>query len=68
MIDKVKQVMFMDDEGQIEAGIMVNDKEVICACCGALFEIGEDCHIIKEFDEWVNFSYDIGDTPRSWGR
>lgn len=60
-----------EDEVRFENGIAYDD-EIICACCGAIFEIddviadAEFCGIpeataIQEYGMWVNFSEYIGE-------
>ena len=59
------QVQFWDDEGYC-AGILVG-RQVICGCCGALYDIDEiiesatedDVAAILLFDTWVDISAEI---------
>ena len=46
-------------EESIEYGIAYND-EVICACCGCIFELDE-IEILEEYEDWIDFKYEIGD-------
>lgn len=63
------QVMFYDGEHMC-AGIMLGDK-IVCACCGAVFEVDEVVsnavedgrEAIRMFQIWANISEEIqGDT------
>ena len=45
--------------GSIGYGIAYND-EVICACCGGIFELDE-IEILEEYEDWIDFKYEIGD-------
>lgn len=57
-----KQVIFMDEEGCVEGGILVNDtpKEqyVICGCCGGILE-PEQYTILYQYPDWCNVSDEI---------
>ena len=47
-----KQVIFMDNEGNVQAGIWNQDRnEIICGCCGATIESG-DFVLLHIYDEW----------------
>lgn len=46
-------VIFKDDEDSTQAGIAYHD-EIICACCGGVFETSE-AHDIKVVD-WVDLT------------
>ncbi|NCU28590.1 MAG: hypothetical protein EOM85_02895 [Candidatus Moranbacteria bacterium] len=55
------QVVFTFDNGtnrERRAGIAYHD-EIICACCGGIFEMEEDLVIEKELP-WVDFCEEIG--------
>lgn len=56
--DNPTQVAFLDFDGDLSYGIAYKD-EIICACCGSVFEI-EEVEIIKELD-WLNFEDFIKD-------
>ena len=56
--EKPTQVRFMDYDGTINIGIAYKN-EIICACCGGVYEI-EDLLLhqpqeIKEWEFWVDF-------------
>lgn len=53
------QVIFMDNEGNVQAGIWnQNRDEIICGCCGATIESG-DFVLLHIYDEWLNISDEI---------
>lgn len=53
------QVIFMDNEGNVQAGIWNQDRdEIICGCCGATIESG-DFVLLHIYDEWLNISDEI---------
>ena len=54
-----KQVIFMDNEGTVKAGIWNQDRnEIICGCCGATIESG-DFVILHNYEEWLNITDEI---------
>ena len=54
-----KQVIFMDNEGTVQAGIWNQDRdEIICGCCGATIESG-DFVLLHIYDEWLNITDEI---------
>lgn len=59
--ERPTQVKFCEigAEESIEYGIAYND-EVICACCGGIFELDE-VEILEEYEDWIDFKYEIGD-------
>lgn len=53
------QVIFMDNEGTVQAGIWNQDRdEIICGCCGATIESG-DFVLLYIYDEWLNITDEI---------
>lgn len=50
---KPTQVLFIDEEDTLCAGIAYDDV-IICACCGSVYE-QEEVEILCELP-WVNFS------------
>lgn len=69
------QVLFVDAEGTRCSGIAYRD-EIICGCCGGIFNI-EDViefapeyvqHPIHEYDRWIDISDEIrgGEYPESF--
>lgn len=60
-----KQIILLDKEDapfQKHAGIMLDNGDVVCACCGGLLEAseqGETWELVKELD-WVNIDKEIG--------
>lgn len=54
-----KQVIFMDNEGNVCSGIWNQDRdEIICGCCGATIESG-DFVLLHIYDEWLDISDEI---------
>ena len=54
----MKQVKFIDkneETNNVYGGILMDDGNVICACCGGVFE-ADDIEIIEEYDTWVDFT------------
>ena len=54
----MKQVKFIDkneETNNVYGGILMDDGDVICACCGGVFE-ADDIEIIEEYDTWVDFT------------
>ena len=66
--DTPKQVVFSDPDnaGKWQVGIAYQD-EIICACCGGLFEI-EEIDIIHAYADWVDIATEIvgGELPESF--
>ena len=55
----MKQIKFHEVGEDIEiGGILLDDGNIICGCCGSLFE-PEDVEIIKEYESWINLSEEI---------
>lgn len=50
-----KQVIFQDAEGTVCGGILLDSGEVICLCCGSIFE-PEDYDIIDRREDWVDLT------------
>lgn len=59
----VKQIKFKDIENDvIHGGILLDDGNVVCGCCGGIHEKDEQgvtWQLIKEYDSWVNLDGDI---------
>ena len=55
---ETKQVKFKDFEGNILGGIMIDNKFVICGCCGGVFEM-EEIEILEVYKVWLNISDEI---------
>ena len=55
----MKQIKFHEVGENIEiGGILLDDGNIICGCCGSLFE-PEDVEIIKEYENWIDLSEEI---------
>lgn len=60
----MRQVKFMDSDGAIYGGILLEDGSIICGCCGGVFpsddigkiEEGAEAEIVEAYDYWVNIS------------
>ena len=58
---EIKQVKFKDtnfEGNNILGGIMVDNKFVICGCCGGVFEV-EEVEILEVYKVWLNISDEI---------
>ena len=73
--DTPKQVVFADPDnaGEWNVGIAYRD-EIICACCGGIFEIADVVEMAKEagckqaiypYEDWIDIAYEIsgGEMP-----
>ena len=53
----MKQILFQDKEsGLNHVGILMDDGDVICGCCGGLVpadEVNEMVTIIEIYDKWI---------------
>ena len=55
----MKQIKFHEIGEDIEiGGILLDDGNIVCGCCGSLFE-PEDVEIIKEYESWIDLSEEI---------
>ena len=55
----MKQIKFYEVGEDIEiGGILLDDGNIVCGCCGSLFE-PEDVEIIKEYESWIVLSEEI---------
>ena len=55
----MKQVKFHEIGEDIEiGGILLDNGNIICGCCGGLFE-PEDVEIIREYENWIDLSEEI---------
>lgn len=68
-----KQIVFKDDQG-INAGILLDDGTIICACCGGEIPMDEreifELEILHVYDHWVNLSDEIigsDKIDKGWG-
>ena len=53
------QIKFHEVGEDIEiGGILLDDGNIVCGCCGSLFE-PEDVEIIKEYESWIDLSEEI---------
>lgn len=58
-----KQIKFKDIENDaICGGILLDDGNVVCGCCGGIFEAseqGETWQMIREYSNWINLTEEI---------
>lgn len=59
----IKQIKFRDiDNDETLCGILLDNGGIICACCGGYVEPDDpQFEIVKEYNHWVDFSFDIID-------
>ena len=58
-VRKMKQIKFHEVGENIEiGGILLDDGNIVCGCCGSLFE-PEDVEIIREYENWIDLSEEI---------
>lgn len=61
----VRQVKFLDLEfGDCHGGIKLENGDVICGCCGGIFESGEENEtwkLVEEYQCWVDLDKTILD-------
>lgn len=68
-INQMKQVKFLDtDNNVIHGGLLTDNGDIICGCCGGLIpadEIGEgekcQARIIKIYNDWMDLDFAILD-------
>lgn len=73
--DAPTQVYFVDEDGVWRGGIAYRD-EIICGCCGGIYEIDEVIEFapeyvqqpIHKYENWVDLSDEIrgGEVPESF--
>lgn len=47
-----KQCIFVDDWKNVQSGILLDDGNMLCGCCGATIE-AEDFRLLKVYDYWI---------------
>lgn len=63
----MKQILFVDTEnGERHSGILTDDGDIICGCCGGLIpadEVGDGeeypAKILKIYNSWVSLDEEI---------
>lgn len=62
----MKQIKFVDymepDKKEIHGGILLDNGDCICGCCGGIFEAderGETWDIVEVYDAWMNLDEEI---------
>ena len=54
-----KQIRFYVSDSDFEhGGILLDNGDVICGCCGGLIEDG-DYVILEEYENWINLDEEI---------
>lgn len=53
-----KQVLFLDFEGTVHAGLLLDDGWIVCGCCGSLVEPDEYL-LLHVYKEWVDIEEEI---------
>lgn len=48
-----KQCIFVDDFKNVHSGILMDDGNMLCGCCGGTIE-AEDFRLLKVYDYWVS--------------
>lgn len=54
------QVKFHQGDGEF-GGILIDNRYLICGCCGGVFDLEEDDIIIEKVYEWIDISDTILD-------
>ena len=61
----MKQIIFEDLElHETHAGILTDERNVICGCCGGLFEAEEENEtwkVVKIYHQWINLENEISE-------
>ena len=61
----MKQIKWFDKENElVHGGILLDNGDIICACCGGLIpadEQAEDVEILEIYPDWIDFSDSIID-------
>ena len=59
----MKQILFYDAENKsYHGGILLDDEDIVCACCGGLIEHDEPgIRIVKEYKDWIDFTEAVVD-------
>ena len=67
----MKQIKFVDymepDKKEIHGGILLDNGDCICGCCGGIFkadERGETWDIVEVYDAWMNLDEEIAGKSR----
>lgn len=53
-----KQVLFLDLEGVVHAGLLLDDGYIVCGCCGFLMEPDEYL-LLHVYKKWVDIEEEI---------
>lgn len=52
---EVKQVIFRD-EGELFGGILIDNKYIICGCCGGVIDDLTEIEIVEYCRDWLDIS------------
>lgn len=52
---ETKQIIFRD-EGELLGGILVDNKYIICGCCGGVIDDLEEIEIVEYCKDWLDIS------------
>lgn len=55
---EVKQIIFRD-EGELFGGILIDDKYIICGCCGGVIDDLTEIEIVEYCEDWLDISETI---------
>ena len=52
---EVKQVIFRDED-ELFGGILIDNKYIICGCCGGVIDDFEEIEIVEYHKDWLDIS------------
>lgn len=52
-----KQCIFVDDWKNVQCGILLDDGNMLCGCCGGIIE-AEDFRLLKVYNNWIGLAYE----------
>lgn len=55
-----KQCIFVDEWKNVQCGILLDDGNMLCGCCGGIIE-AEDFRLLEVYDNWVELDEGIAD-------
>lgn len=56
----IKQVLFAEIDCAVHHGLLLENGNVICLCCGGVVE-PEDYKIVKVYPDWLNLDFVVED-------
>ena len=59
----MNQILFYDSENKsYHGGILLDDGNIICACCGGIIEHDDpQFRIVRKYKDWIDFTNEIVD-------